>query len=296
MRLEPATAAHVEAMTALARRREPRLLPGPGAVRLFDDDRFTVHAAVRAVEGERLLGFAALVERDGLPPGHRMARLYVDRGAEDRGVGSALAAGLRGSIDPGATVVRTRVCDDDPRSLAVARHWGLEVEQHSLVSSTPLADQPEVTAPPGVRLEACPGLTPRDQRAVEAMLLASQTNPEAQRGLRFTLGGLRRVAGADEVPVAVLARVDGRPAALCVGAVAGDVLRISWTGVGPIYRGRGLGRLVKQEAHRLAAAAGATRAVTENEEHNTGIRRVNASLGYRVEHGLLWLAAPVPRG
>ncbi|NUR05654.1 MAG: hypothetical protein HOQ45_01430, partial [Nocardioidaceae bacterium] len=229
----------------------------------------------------------------GMPAGYRVARVYVDRSAEGRGVGGALAARLRDAVDAEATKVRNRMFDDDPRSLAIARHWGLEVEQHSLTSSMPIADTARPDPPAGVSLEDCPTLSFPDAGAVEAMLLASQTNPEAMRGLRFTLEGLRTFVSPTDTPVGVLARVSGRPAALSFGARRDEVLHFSYTGVGPTHRGRGLARLVKQHAHWRAATLGATVAVTDNEEHNTGIRHVNQRLGYRVDHGVFWLNADV---
>ena len=60
---------------------------------------------------------------------------------------------------------------------------------------------------------------------------------------------------------------------------------MAYTGVDPAFRGRGLARLVKHRAHLEAHAAGATAAYTNNEERNTGIRRLNAELGYVVESG-----------
>jgi hypothetical protein len=53
-------------------------------------------------------------------------------------------------------------------------------------------------------------------------------------------------------------------------------------------------RLVKQQAHLAAARAGATLSRTNNEEHNAGIRRVNAQLGYTVTSGVYRMSAPLP--
>ena len=45
--------------------------------------------------------------------------------------------------------------------------------------------------------------------------------------------------------------------------------------------------------HREAARNGARIATTENEQHNTGIRHVNETLGYRTRLEEYWLARPV---
>lgn len=77
--------------------------------------------------------------------------------------------------------------------------------------------------------------------------------------------------------IAALARVDGAPAAIVIGEVEKGVLGIAYTGVGRSYRGRGLAFALKQDAHRMAADAGATVCHTMNEESNAGIRHVTRS-------------------
>ncbi len=118
------------------------------------------------------------------------------------------------------------------------------------------------------------------------MLRDSQTNPEAAEGFVSTLDTYREIAAKVEHEVAALARVDGAPAALIVGEVDDGVLSIAYTGVGRTYRGRNLAFTLKQYGHRLAADAGATLSHTMNEASNTGIRHVNAKLGYQVIGGM----------
>ena len=79
------------------------------------------------------------------------------------------------------------------------------------------------------------------------------------------------------------------------GAVVGTELFVAYTGVDPVHRGHGLALTVKMQLHRRAATAGATVASTENEEHNRGIRAVNAALGYEVRQGTYRLRKPVGR-
>ena len=180
-----------------------------------------------------------------------------------------------------------------PRALAVARHWGFGLVEHSIESELALDDLPEPVLPVGVTLEEAPDFGFEDRDAVEAMLLRSQTNPEAQQGWVFDLQKLASFVTSKEVPICVLARVDGAPAGITVGAVAEGVLSIAYSGVDPTLRGRGLMRIIKQQAHRAAARAGATVSRTNNEEHNVGIRRVNAELGYVVRSGVYRMSAPV---
>ncbi len=85
-----------------------------------------------------------------------------------------------------------------------------------------------------------------------------------------------------------LARVDGVPAAIAFAIVedGGDSGGVGYTGVDPRFRGRGLGRLVKEDVHHRAAAPRHPALGTDNEEHNDGIRRLNAELGYQVTYGV----------
>lgn len=118
------------------------------------------------------------------------------------------------------------------------------------------------------------------------MLVDSQTNPEAEEGFVATLGDLRETAGKSQRPLAAVARLDRAPAAIIVGEIVDSTLSIAYTGVGRAFRGQNLALVLKQYGHRLAADAGATVSRTMNEEANTGIRHLNAKLGYRVTDGV----------
>ena len=62
------------------------------------------------------------------------------------------------------------------------------------------------------------------------------------------------------------------------------------TGVIPPFRGRGLGLLMKQHSLAWAAAAGITRAITQNDETNAPMIAINAKLGYEpFSSGLAWV-------
>ena len=52
------------------------------------------------------------------------------------------------------------------------------------------------------------------------------------------------------------------------------------TGVIRAFRGRGLGLLMKQHSLTLAAAAGITKVITQNDETNAPMLAINAKLGY----------------
>jgi len=139
-----------------------------------------------------------------------------------------------------------------------------------------------------VFLDAADDLAFPDDDAVEAMFSASQTNPEARNNHLMTLAEIRKYVFPGERGIVCLARVDGVPAALCfaIAGDGGDDGRVAYTGVDPTFRGRGLGRLVKQHVHHRAHESGVVRLSTDNEEHNEGIRRLNDEMGFTTAYGV----------
>jgi RimJ/RimL family protein N-acetyltransferase len=62
------------------------------------------------------------------------------------------------------------------------------------------------------------------------------------------------------------------------------------TGVIRAFRGRGLGLLMKQHSLALAAAAGITKVITQNDETNAPMLAINAKLGYEpLDVGHSWV-------
>ena len=56
------------------------------------------------------------------------------------------------------------------------------------------------------------------------------------------------------------------------------------------FRGRGLGLLMKRHSLALAAAAGITRVITQNDETNAPMLAINAKLGYQpLSSGHSWV-------
>jgi GNAT superfamily N-acetyltransferase len=235
-----------------------------------------------------LLGLGRITSPVLLPPTWAVVNATVSRAAEGRGAGGALFRGLLERRRDGIEQLRVTVDATDERALAIARHWGFEDVQTSIESMLDLSDPGRLPAPDpgdGVTLEDVSSYEFADRGAVEAMLLASQTHPEAQQGVVSTLDDL--ALNTRTAPVAVLARVGGVPAGIVAGAVEEGVLFIAYTGVDPRFRGHGLARLLKQRAHLDGAALGATSTRTNNAEHNGGIRRVNRELGYEVVRSLV---------
>jgi GNAT superfamily N-acetyltransferase len=244
-----------------------------------------LHRLVALDPASAVVGFAAVGRPHFMEPHRSFLRVVVAREHEGRGIGRMLRAEALSLVPPDTAGFFSGVYDDEPRALAVARRWGFGVDEHSITSELALTDVEPVVPPPGVTVESVPDLDFPDPDAVEAMLLASQTNPEAQQGWRFDLARLAACLIEGCPVVCVVTRVDGEPAAITFGDVSQGVLGIAYSGVDPAHRGRGLMVLTKRHAHAVAVASGATVSRTSNEEHNAGIRRINAELGYRVTSG-----------
>jgi GNAT superfamily N-acetyltransferase len=287
VRVAPLPAGRQQEAVDLVCARLPHVTRGEAGWHFDAPEVFDGLASVEAVDRHgTMLGVGFTGHPHFAPEGRAFQRVIVARQHEGRGVGRALRQGLLERLPEGTTSLFTGTFDDDPRSLDVAKHWGFAVEEHAIESQLELVDLPTPEPPAGVTLHDVPELDFEDADAVERMLLASQTNPEAALGWTMDLGKLRSLISENDTPVGVLARVDGVPAGITFGGVSDGMLMIAYSGVEPAYRGRGLMTLVKQRAHLSARDAGAKFSRTANEEHNHGIRRINASLGYVVQSGV----------
>lgn len=259
---------------------------------LHAEDLEFLHLRSAHVDGE-LVGWGAALRPPPFPPDLGIVSVTVRREHERRGYGGALFRTMVELLPDRIATVGTSVSDDDPESRAIAEAHGFVLRQHGIASELRLADLPEPLVVPGVTYEDATDLAFPDEDAVEAMLVDSQTNPEAtEQGILSTLEIERSLLAGCVDPLAVLARVDGQPAAIITGEVKNGVLMIFYTGVGRAFRGRDLAFSLKQYAHLLAAGRGATVSQTMNEERNVGIRRVNERLGYRITGGEWRLSRP----
>ncbi len=296
VRLAPFAEHRVDEIVALIMSRLPHLSAGEARWVFEAGESIEDRAVIEALDQhDRLVGVAVTAHPAFAPTGRSFLRVVVSADHEGHGLGGALRAAALGHVPPGTTMLVSGVYDDEARSLEVARHWGFTTDEHAIESELHLHDLREPDLPDGVTLEEAPDFNFDDRDAVEEMLARSQTNPEAEQGWVFDLAKLASFVGEKESPVCVLARVDGVPAGITTGSVADGVLTIGYSGIDPQHRGHGLMRLVKQRAHLVAARAGATVSRTHNEEHNTGIRHVNAQLGYVVTSGVFRMSAPFAR-
>ena len=285
MRIVAPTHEHHEELVALALDRSPHATRGEVEHPFAEPHEFLgLQVRMALADDSGLLGWGAVARQSWNPPGSAVLMLSVAGAQEGRSVGSALHHELLRLLPPGTTTLRTRVFEDEERSFVIARHWGFLVEEHSITSTMDLAGVHAPEPPPGVTVELRPDLSLPDYGEVDAMLVRSQTNPEAAAGL-----GLRLEHMKEPLPPAVsilaVARVDGVPAAISWGQLVYGVFYVAYSGVDPAFRGRGLATLVKQHAAAAALAAGGEIALTNNEAHNAGIRAVNDRLGFRPVSG-----------
>lgn len=241
-----------------------------------------------AVDDGQVVAAGYNARMDTWPAGSYGRSVVVDEAHVGTGLGSRLTDALDDDLPPDATEVGGRVDDSDEQALAVLDHWDYERLQHSIVSELALTATAPPTVPDGLRIEVSDSYLFEDEDAVEAMYDASQTNPERYSLGVTVLAELRAWAQGSPPGTApmCLLRVDERPAAMAIGVVDGETAHVVYTGVDPAYRGRQLARLVKQHLHRELYDRGGRRCVTDNEEHNTGIRHVNELLGYRRTMGV----------
>jgi GNAT superfamily N-acetyltransferase len=255
---------------------------------VFLDDRiFRARRVVAAYTVDVPVGCGVLVHTHTQPAGRWAGRVVVDPQHRGRGIGRDLAQALVAGFGDDVQDLRTWVYDDDAGAVDIAEHWGFRTLQRSLTSSLDVTTAVAPDPPATVTVTLHHDVALDDLDDVEAMMEASQTNPERAHSGAFTLVDLASMVAADETPLLAVARVDGVPAALSFGTRSGDVAYLMYTGVDPIRRGRGLASLVKRALHADARVLGVTRCLTENEEGNAGIRRINAELGYQVLFGVL---------
>lgn len=241
---------------------------------------------VRAVtDGDGLAGWGFAGDPTFAPGGWWMVHVVTAPRAARQGVASAIYRTLRG-IEPDGTVrVIAHVADTDDVAFEVATHWGFVQHMHAINFVLDLVDLPTPVMPTDVSIDDVPLLDVPDPEAVDAMLHASQTNPEAAMAGPMDLAHQQGEAAGFDIPTAHVLRVDGEPAGVCQGEITDSVLQILYTGIDPAHRGRGLARVLKQHAHRYGANLGATVCQTNNEASNAGILHVNESLGFRRVNG-----------
>lgn len=246
-------------------------------------------ALVLECDGARR-GLAAVNEPEGLP--YPLVQVLVEPGSRGQGLGTGLFAAVLPSVahaDAGAGMP-----DSDAASLAIARHWGFEVLGHGIDSVLDLdAACGPAAVPEGLAVQVVPGsLAVGSGWDVDAFLGRVGDYPESEiYGSDLTSSALLDMA--PDLIWVLIVDAGGIVAASSLMPQAEGPWYIGFTATEPRRRGQGLARLAKQAAHAHAWAHGATSVRTTNEERNTRIRALNASMGYRPVSGDLRLVRRV---
>jgi mycothiol synthase len=227
------------------------------------------------------------------------AQVGVVLSARRQGVGAALLAAVsahaRGIGKSGLTL---EVAEDDPDSLGwVERRGFVEVERQKSLELD-LASVPVSTGSP----PAAVSIVPRSAEHESAMYrvgleaakdipgLDSQHDPTFEEWRSFEI---ERPSRRPELAFVALAGGE------VIGFASVDVFGDSDTGwhgltaVTRAWRGRGVGAALKRAQIDAARRLGLRRLLTESEERNGPMRRLNERLGYRPVPGVIVLRGPL---
>ena len=214
-----------------------------------------------------------------------MLDVVVDPDHQGRGIGSSLAARAEEHLRAnGLRRVRSSSLDAPaPRHFATTLGF-VETNASSTSSVDPRTVVPE-QVPDDVRLVPF-GALDDPAPVYELDLETSRDIPGEENFDAMELSDWTRrfwhTPFADD-EASLVAYVDGRLAALTMLRVDRPSGRAenNLTATRREFRGRGLARLLKSHSLHRAAEAGATRAITDNDETNVPMLAVNRALGYR---------------
>jgi GNAT superfamily N-acetyltransferase len=239
-----------------------------------------------AAEGEQAVGFgAAGLAHTSRDPGAAVANVYVHPERRRHGIGTALWELVEPHLAAiGATHVNSFGLDEEPsRRFMAAR--GFEVMFVQRLSRLELARlRPPPPLPDGVELVPFAAVDdPRSIWALEAEGLRDVPGDQPFDDVRYEDWQARLWSDPDlDREASLLALLDGDPAAFTSFLSDRESGRATsaMTATARRARGRGLASLVKHHGLARLAAAGFREAVTENDEQNAPMLRVNERLGY----------------
>jgi GNAT superfamily N-acetyltransferase len=251
--------------------------------------------------GEEAVGCAY----SGCFPGtEREPFMYADvsvmPGRRRQGVGTALLRELgRHAREVRKQGLTVEVKEDDPESYAWMERRGFEEVERQKALELVVADVPPVAPVPPEGVVVVPR-APEHERGMYAVgLEAGRDIPglDADHEPSFEQWRSFEIARPSRRPeLAFVALVEGE----VVGFASADVFGESDTGwhgltaVARAWRGRGVGIALKRSQIEAARELGLRRLMTESEERNEPMRRLNAKLGYRPVPGMIVLRGPLP--
>ena len=235
-------------------------------------------------------------------PGVAFAEAWTLPDARGRGAGHQLFGELlRWAGERGCNAVETAVAEDDAASLAWAERRGFrEVGRNSrLVLDLEGVEAPAVDAPAGIEIVTWAERPGIERGLYDVFCEAEVDVPGSEQTAvaPFEQWLANDMQGASDSPEAVFA-------ALAAGEVVGfaklalapdqpDIAFHDLTGVKRTWRGRGIAGALKRAQIAWAKERGYRRLVTQNEERNEPIRRLNERHGYRVEPGRVILRTSI---
>jgi len=217
-----------------------------------------------------------------------------------RGIGEAL---LREVSARGRTLgkegLQLEVKEDDGESIRFVEHRGfteIERQREVVLDLTALEGPPSFEPPEGVAIvprAARPGL---ERAEYELDCEAGQDIPGLDGGLTQTFEEWRSFAidrpGTDP-ELCFLALAGDRLVGSASIVVIGGTPYHGLTAVARDWRGRGVAQALKRAQIAAAHARGFTRLVTESQESNVPMRRLNEKLGYVPAPGAIVFRGPL---
>lgn len=222
-----------------------------------------------------------------------------------RGVGGTLYDSVsRWASDRGLDSIESFVDEDDAESVAFAAKRGFDPVERFERLALDLASAPEldVAAPPGIEITLWRDADDVSRGIYSVALEAYRDEPWGEDGevepyedwLEHEVRRLEGFGGATFV-----AHAGGEAvgfAQLSVTAARPGTASHAFTGVKRAWRGRGVAGALKRAQIEWARSHGFSRLVTQNEESNVPMLRLNDRLGYRVESSRLLVRGPLSGG
>jgi GNAT superfamily N-acetyltransferase len=260
------------------------------------------HVDLLALEDGRPVGTASVTVEPNRA--HPLLRLIVRPEARRRGIGTALFDRIAAwAGEHGYEQIDAWVDDEQREGLAFAAARGFAEISHELKVALDLRhhEPPPVDPPPGIEIvtwaerpdvvrglyevacEAGPDIPGTSHDAMEPFedWLAHDMSGSGDRP-EWTFVAL---AGDDVVGYAKFSLTEAQP----------HTAFHDLTGVKRAWRGRGIAGALKRTQIRWAKDNGYERVVTNNEERNEPIRRLNERLGYRPALGRRLLRGPLAK-
>jgi GNAT superfamily N-acetyltransferase len=238
-------------------------------------------AAFAAVEGDQLIGWARCALIPGSNPVSGQLRVMVHPQYRSLGAGTALVESTHAHLKA-AGAVNVRVFAD-PASQEWASQWGYQQTRRVHYAGIDPREAPELpVVPAGVRLMPLAEVDPRLVYAADEVAqrikpgdakIESRPYPDWLKDTWQSPGMM--------LDLSVAALQDDRVIGFTLGNGSYRKIWSQMTATMPDHQGRGLAKLVKCAALRLAADAGVIGAYTANYDGNEPMLAVNNWLGYR---------------